>query len=238
MFEKNVEFKKTTISKHVVEYIKELIRQGELSAGEKLPPEREMAKMLNLSRNTIREAYKILAALGYVQIKHGQGVFVASEDYYLSQITDTFFIKNDQILELFDIRKILEVQSVKWASERATEEQLEELKQIADRGYEGVINGVDGETLVKRDIEFHIYLAEITGNSILIRIMHNLIDLLTETRTKALEKIPGRATKALKEHQIIVQAMMNKDPLNAERYMLTHLEDASKALMNKLSEEL
>jgi GntR family transcriptional repressor for pyruvate dehydrogenase complex len=226
-------FEKKGISTKFVDYIKDLIIQGKLLPGEKLPSEREMSQMTNVSRNTIRESYKILAALGYVEVKHGQGVFVADENSSLEQWAATFFIKNDQILELFEIRKLLETQSVKRAADRATKEQIEHLKEItsfpADRMTE------DKMFIAKNDQDFHLSLAEISGNSVLIRIMYNLIDLLKESRENAMQ-IPGRPLKSLEEHQEIVKAIEKRDPVLAEKQMLKHLNSVENSFIYEMKE--
>ncbi|MBO8173112.1 MAG: FadR family transcriptional regulator [Bacillaceae bacterium] len=229
-------FDKTTISKKVVDDIKNLIVTGKLQPNEKLPPERELAKMLNVSRNTVREAYKILAALGFVQIQHGKGVFVSDEDTSLDQFAATFFIKNDRILELFEIRKLLETQSVRWAAERATPQAVQELRQMTDEACQAAEKGADKLVLARADQAFHLYLAEMSGNSVLLRIMHHLIDLFKESREETLE-IPGRAVKSLEEHRDIIRALAQHDPKQAERNMLKHLSSVEKALIRKFSDE-
>lgn len=231
------QFTKTTVSKKVVDHIKDLIFQKKLVSGEKLPSEREMAELLNISRNTIREAYKILAALGYVEIKHGQGVFVSSGTTSLDQWAASFFVNSDQILELFEMRRVLESQSAKWAALHATDEQVKKLQDHVARSYELFQESKNEDLLAKADQEFHLMLAEFSGNSILYRIMYNLIDLLSESRKETME-IPGRIAKSLQEHEKIVQAVAAKNDEKARKEMLDHLESVRKALLFSASDKI
>lgn len=228
----SIHLEKATISKKVVDHVKNLIINRKLKSGEKLPPEREMAHMLNVSRNTIRESYKILTALGYVQTKHGQGVFVSDGKTILEQFASTFFIENDQLRELFAIRKLLETQSVGWAAEKATEEQIKELQNIMEHAYSLAEEDNNCLTVAKADQEFHLLLAEMSGNSILIRIMFNLTDLLAESRRETME-IPGRVFDSLKEHTEIVKAVSDRNADQAKEQMLIHLNSVESALFRK-----
>ncbi|GGE53236.1 GntR family transcriptional regulator [Pullulanibacillus camelliae] len=223
-------FEKTTISKKVVDYIKDLIIEHKLKSGEKMPSERELAELLNVSRNTIRESYKILATLGYVEIKHGQGVFVANEHTSMEQWAASVFITDSQIEELFEIRKLLETKSVESVAERITDEQLERLWLVTNNAYEVAEKNNDFDYIAKADQEFHLLLAEFSGNSVLKRLMYNLIDLLKESRRKSIQ-IPGRSLKSISEHQDIIRAIAKKDPDQAIRRMLKHLESVEKALI-------
>lgn len=224
------QFTKTTVSKKVVDHVKDLIFQKKIVSGEKLPSEREMAELLKISRNTVREAYKILAALGYVEIRHGQGVFVADDTQSLDQWAASFFVKSDQILELFEMRRVLETQSAKWAAVHATEEEVKKLKEHVARSYVLLKESENEHLIAKADQEFHLMLAEFSGNSILYRIMCNLIDLLSEVRKETME-IPGRLSKSIQEHDKIVQAVAAADQKRAEKEMRDHLESVRKALL-------
>jgi GntR family transcriptional regulator, transcriptional repressor for pyruvate dehydrogenase complex len=229
MFE-STQFTKTSVSKRVVDYIKELIMEKKLVKGEKLPSEREMSEKLSISRNTVREAYQILATLGYVEIKHGQGVFVSNESASVDQWAAAFFVKTDQIVELFEMRQVLETQSVKWAAQNASEEQVKKLKEHVEHSFKLIQEMSNEHLIAKADQEFHLMLAEFSGNSILYRIMHNLIDLLKEVRKEAME-IPGRQKRSIEEHERIVLSVASKNVEQAEKEMLNHLESVRNELL-------
>ncbi|MCM3567596.1 FadR/GntR family transcriptional regulator [Neobacillus mesonae] len=232
-------FKRATVAEKVVDYIKELIVKEKISPKEKLPSEREMSEKLNISRNTVREAYKILSTLGYVEIKHGLGVFVSSETKSINQWAASFFMKSDQILELFDIRMLLESQSVKWASEFATKSQINTLQEHVQHSFK-LFKNMDikqsAPLLAKADQEFHILLAEFSGNSILHRIMLNLIDMLNEIHKETIE-IPGRLYKSIQEHEKIVESVKKKEIDSAEKEMLRHLESVREDIIININKE-
>lgn len=223
-----------SISDEVVHYIKDLIYQGRFSAGDKIPGERELALKMSVSRNTIREAYKILAAQGYLTIKHGQGVFVADGEARIKNITSSFFVKHDDVLELFAIRKVLETQAVVWAvRSNFYHHQLTELESILDDS-KIAAKSKDYEELSRLDQKFHLFLIRMSENSVLYRIMMNLIDLLSEARTKSIQ-IPGRAEQSLKEHAQIVEAIKQKAEGLAKESILNHLASVERSLMSNKS---
>ncbi|MFD1706213.1 FadR/GntR family transcriptional regulator [Siminovitchia sediminis] len=235
----NANFSKTSVADKVAEHVKELIVEGKIAPEEKLPSEREMSEKLNISRNTVREAYKILATLGYVEIKHGLGVFVSSKNKTIDQWAASFFLKNDQVLELFDIRMLLEKQSVKWAAELATETQIQTLQEHVQHSFtlfQSTGIKESAPLLAKADQEFHLMLAEFSGNSVLYRIMRNLMELFHEVHKETIE-IPGRLFKSIQEHEKIVDSIIRKDIEEAGSKMLHHLESVREDIIANISQE-
>lgn len=219
-----------SISEEVVHYIRDLIYEGRFSSGDKIPGERELALKMSVSRNTIREAYKILAAQGFLTIKHGQGVFVSDGEARIKNITSSFFVKHDDILELFAIRKVLETQAVVWAvGSNFYDHQLNELEGILDDA-KLAVKCKDYEELSRLDQKFHLFLIHMSENSVLYRIMMNLIDLLSEARTQSIQ-IPGRAEQSLREHAQIVEAIKQKEEGLAKESILNHLSSVEKSIM-------
>src|SRR5688572_7071139 len=105
---KSINEERKTFSRKVVEHIKELIMSGKLKPGDKLPPERELAEKMDVSRPTIREAFKILSATGLLDIRQGNGVFVAAQSVRLDNLATFLFMQSDTIHELFEVRKMIE----------------------------------------------------------------------------------------------------------------------------------
>lgn len=233
----SLKINRKSISTTIVDYIKDSIYQGKFQAGEKMPPERELAQMMNVSRNTIREAYKILAAQGYLTIRHGNGVFVTDAEGQIKNITAAFFVKNDQIAELFSIRKLLETHAVKCAVEHYRPQYGTELMNILDDAQSVLKSNESYEQLAVLDQKFHLALTRMSGNSVLLRIMMNLIDLLGEARTESIG-IAGRAEKSLQEHRQIATAIVESDAALAQQYMLEHLESVERSIVyNKTNGE-
>jgi GntR family transcriptional repressor for pyruvate dehydrogenase complex len=219
------------VTDSVVDYLKGLIHEGKLTSGQRMHPEREMAHLMSLSRNTIREAYKILAAQGLLIIKHGHGVFVTDADTQMQQITSSFFIRKDKIEELFSIRKVLETQAVKWVIENFQDSYMKQLTEICSEA-ESTLKKENYDKLALLDQKFHMALTRMSGNSILVTIMIHLIDFLSEARTKSI-RIPGRAEQSLREHKLIMDSIEMKDIKLAKKYMLDHLNSVERSILNK-----
>ncbi|MFJ5714208.1 FadR/GntR family transcriptional regulator [Neobacillus sp. NPDC093127] len=224
-----MEFNRKGISEQVADSIKKKIQTGEYQAGERIPGEREMGIELSVSRNTVREAYKILEAYGYLQVKHGTGVFIASPEHQIQKMTEAFFVSTEQIKDFFSVRKILEEWTVKWAIENANEDQWTELEQIVNEANKIVQGNVDYKRLAELDHKFHITLANNSKNVVLIGIMNYLIDLLSEARNKSIQ-IPGRAQQSVQEHTEILQAIKQKNPDLAQHCMKEHLESVERSI--------
>ncbi|WP_249745239.1 FadR/GntR family transcriptional regulator [Mesobacillus boroniphilus] len=221
------------ITEKVSDHIKLMIQDGRFKVNEKLPSEREMAVKLKVSRNTVREAYKILEAYGYLTIKHGTGIFVASEEQQIKKMTSFFFVKTDQIKDLFAIRRILEVNAVAWAIENASLEQMEKLTAIVEKAKVAAKIDNNSEELARLDHEFHVTLANMSQNTVLIHIMQNLIDLLEESRMQVIQ-IPDRPIKSVSEHLDIVNAIKKKDVSLAQDCMSKHLDSVENSVLQNL----
>ncbi|AND39501.1 MULTISPECIES: FadR/GntR family transcriptional regulator [Cytobacillus] len=211
------------ISEQVADSIKKKIHNGEYRAGEKIPGEREMGMELSVSRNTVREAYKILEAYGYLTAKHGTGVFVASPEQQIQKMTEAFFVSSDQFKDFFSVRKILEEWTVKWSIENSSPDLIQQLDQILKEANEIVSGDQDFDRLAELDHKFHMTLADHSNNVVLVRIMHFLIDLLSESRTKSIN-IPGRALKSVQEHERILEAIKQNNIELAQERMIDHIE--------------
>jgi GntR family transcriptional regulator, transcriptional repressor for pyruvate dehydrogenase complex len=120
------QFPRDALPAKIVDSILEMIREGQLSPGDKLPPERDLASMMKVGRPALREALRGLALMNVVEIRHGQGTYVTSlEANLLTEHLDLVFSLDDHtFLDLLDARKVLEVGLVMLAAERITDEKL------------------------------------------------------------------------------------------------------------------
>ncbi|NWQ42870.1 FadR family transcriptional regulator [Bacillus sp. EB106-08-02-XG196] len=224
-----MELNRKGISEQVADSIKKKIQDGIYKPGEKIPGERDMGIELSVSRNTVREAYKILEAYGYLTAKHGTGVFVASPEHQIQKMAEAFFVSSDQIKDFFAVRQILEESTVKWAIENSNVEQINELEQIINEANEILDGKIDYNRLAELDHKFHINLANNSKNAVLVRLMYYLIDLLSESRTKSIQ-IPGRVRQSVQEHTKILEAMKQKDIPLAQQYMKEHLGSVEQSI--------
>lgn len=238
---KSINEENKTFTNKAVEQIKNLIINGELSPGDKIPSERQLAEIMNVSRPTIREAFKILSAMGFVNIKQGSGVIVADQSVRIDSLASLLFLRTDNIHELFEVRKVIETQIAGWAAQRGTTNFLKEIE-MKEKSYQKVItnnefkNKEDRETFISQsDQKFHLMIAEASGNEVILRLMNNLIDLLYKSRTQSM-KIPGRVEQSLEEHIEIAKAFQARDVKLARKKMLKHLNSVEEDLLNELGE--
>lgn len=231
---KPVQEKSDSIYGKVVTELKSAIMSGRLKPGDKLPGERVLAEMLGVSRTSLREALKMLAAAGLVTIKHGQGVFIANHDHdsYLQKFVQQVLVNPQEIKELFEIRKVLETQAAAWVAERGSTDQINRLAGLLtstkDKLAQQPTPGL--ALLAEQDSKFHLLLAEATNNSVLVRIMEGLLDLLADSRCRSMA-VPGRPLKSLEEHRQVVEALLLRQPDAAREAMLQHLENVEKDIL-------
>ncbi len=227
----------------VVDAIRDLVESGKLAPGDRLPPERELAAQLGVSRTVLRESLATLAALGLVEARHGRGVFVVGKSIQATaqRLTLALTAENttpeaDRIArtrELFEIRRTLEGEAAAWAAQRASDEQLAELRLLLLRDQElrlaaqpdiALINELDGR--------LHALIAASTANRLLVLLMATLLDELALARSSSLA-IPERIVRSARQHEQIVSAIAVRDPQQARLKMLEHLNDVEQAILMK-----
>jgi len=220
---------KKGISEKVADYLKEQIQIGEFSEGEKIFGEREMATYLDVSRNTVREAYKILEAYGYLKTEHGRGVFIASEAEQIKKMTESFFVPKSKIEDLYAVRKVLEESMVEWAIKNGTKDQFDRLDSIVISAKKVISSDSNLFNLAEYDLQFHLCIAEMSKNMVANKIMNHLIDLLAEARSQSIQ-IPNRAKQSVLEHEVIVNAMKKGDIVEAKEAINNHLESVERSI--------
>ncbi len=222
----------------VVQDILRKIESGELIAGNRLPPERDMAAQFNVSRATIRDALRTLAALGALSIEHGRGIFVrAGEGVALGEALWRPMVMEPQtVSHLFEVRRSLETAAAGWAARRATEQQRQHLMRIVLGVKQQMeeAGAVPPEVLAVADQEFHGAILDAGHNPVAGRIMLNLLDALEDARRHSLS-IAGRAWKSVLEHEAIAEAVVRGDALAAEEAMQRHLTGVESEILAHLS---
>jgi GntR family transcriptional repressor for pyruvate dehydrogenase complex len=235
-----------SLAGRIVDYIRDLVERGELTPGERLPPERELAIQLGVSRPVLREALHTLAALGLVEARHGRGVFIAGGSVQataqrLSQTLSHMGAHTEddsaaRIHELFEIRRVLEGAAAEWAAERATEEQIAEMRAILTRDKElRTANPVDVMLISELDGRLHALIAASTANRLLVLLMAALLDELATARSKSLV-ISGRIQRSLEQHEAVVSAIAAHSPTTARTCMIEHLNDVEQAILQHLEQ--
>lgn len=218
------------LSERIISQISDAIISGELKPGDRLPPERELAEQFGVSRTVIRDAIKTLSGRGIVQVRRGAGIFVATAEETilgrLGELANVIPLRGAGLRDLFDVRKVLEVQGAEWATQRRSAHQVDRLRSIVEDAYR---HSEDLDVLSERDAQFHVAIAEASQNLVLVRVMLALLDLLEAARRETLA-IPGRPRLSLDQHENVLKEIEARDPKGAHRAMLEHLTSVEQAI--------
>ena len=216
--------------------MRELIVTHQLLPGERLPAERDLARMLGVSRVPVREAMRTLAAQGLVEIRRGRGMFVASSsvEATVDELTKELLKQRDLLSELFAVRRLLEPASAQWAAARATEEDVATLVRLTDdMEAAGKEDPPNFERIGERDTQLHVQIAEVAENRVLVRIMQAIQDLHREQLETSL-RYRDRVHETLHDHHRLVNAIAAGDPVEAREAMFDHLRNSERATMARI----
>ena len=225
--------KKTRISDTVVEQIIGLIESGALKPGDQLPSERELVEQLNVGRATIREALRILEAQGVISVRPGKGTLVTGDVSRVSgqeSIVAWFQDHADEVLDLLEIREVLERRAAYLAARRADGRMILELQDILHQAEQCVAEG-DVTQLGYIDHQFHRVLAKASGNAILSQIIDAIGDVMLNPR-RSIQRLPGRAVTSLEEHRAIFNAIKDGQSETAEQAVLQHIRSVREAIIS------
>jgi len=213
-----------------IEQIMNLIENNKLKPGDKLPPERELAEKLSISRGSLREAFRVLESRGLIKSKPGGGRYIREirKNGYSNTKNIILSLEKSSILELLEAREIFEVKIAKIAAQRATVEDIELIEQVLNKMNEEEELKYDKET--ESDTEFHLAIASASHNFVFTNIIRLHLDLLKGTREKT-QQIPGRREERWSEHHAILQAIKEHNTKKAGEAMLRHLRNVREVLV-------
>jgi GntR family transcriptional regulator, transcriptional repressor for pyruvate dehydrogenase complex len=217
---------KQGLGKQVVGRILELIRSGSLSAGDRLPPERELIEIFGISRPSLREALRALSTLGVIESRHGGGAFVsdlnartllAPLDFYLS-------LSQSNFQDAFDSRRVIEIEIVKRAAAKAGRADINELNDII-AAHETIQDDPIGFRIL--DVRFHEKISSIAGNAVLQRIAYGLYNLGLDFQNfdRRAKSEPGLIARSTQDHSKIAAAIAAHDPERAAEAMAKHIRN-------------
>lgn len=218
--------KPQSLVEQAVESILNFISERDLEVGDKLPTESELTQLLGVGRSTIREAISRLANHGVLTVRQGKGTFlnrvtantVLNGQRSLYKLVD---LNRDELQDVMDVRKVLEVEVVRRVARRIDDEGLAVLRDY----YEKHVEAKNSNLAYSRDIDFHVALARLSGNSVLpqmLVLLRNLLNRYTDIVSSTLD-IPEYAEKILEQHRQILVALENRDEEQAAEAMLRHL---------------
>ncbi len=203
--------------------IKAMIRSGELGPGDRLPPEKELSEALGLSRSSLREAVKALEIIRVLDVRRGDGTYVTSltPDILLHAMSFVVDIHQDSsVLELFEVRRILEPAAAALAARLATPADVEHLSGLlaAVRGAPSV------DELVAHDQVFHRRIAELAGNAYLTSLLETLSSSTLRARVWRGLSEEGSVERSLTEHRMIVDALARGDAALVAAHTTVHID--------------
>jgi GntR family transcriptional regulator, transcriptional repressor for pyruvate dehydrogenase complex len=181
------------ISDQITDRILSLIREQQLRPGDRLPPERELATLMQVSRATVREALRSLSMMNVIELRHGSGTYVTSlEPQLLVQNFDLVFSLNDSsFLELIEARKVIEPGAVALAAPRITEAEVAAIQDVLARSWDCLAG--DPAAFPQLDIEFHNLIVSLSGNALLTRIMQGISQM---SIARSASNAPSACTRA------------------------------------------
>jgi GntR family transcriptional regulator, transcriptional repressor for pyruvate dehydrogenase complex len=216
----------------VAKQIERLILK-KLQPGDKLPSERELAELLRVSRSSIRDAIRSLELMGMVQPRQGAGTIVReiSSDSVGNPLAKALKRKEQVIAELLDFRMMLEPQLAARAATRVSTEEISEMEEILERQEKKLGSG---ESTIAEDSEFHYAIALASGNSVVLKVLDTLMDLLRDSRERSLQ-VEGRQQKSVAGHRKILSAIKRHDSDAAKVAMRRHIEDVQEIVLSKVN---
>ena len=202
----------------VGERLGDFVRESGMVPGEQFPPERELSQRMQVSRTSVRQAFVVLQALGFVDVRHGEGVFLRRTRGFgesLAKLLD----KRRRLPDVFEAREALEVKLAELAAGRRSERDLDAMKtslneMAMDISAGGL--GIDG------DAAFHRAIALAARNEVLLHLIEAMAEVVQESRVESLSE-PGRPPRSLEAHRRILAAIESRSTELAAEAMRLHL---------------
>ncbi len=209
----------------VISYVQEQIIKGNIKQGQRLPPERDLAELLQVGRNSVREALRTLSLMGFITSTQGSGNYVSSNFEKSMVETMRMLILLDQVdfMEIFELREAIEIQAVVLASKRITDEELDRLKQIM----ENMRNTTNETYYAFLDQEFHFTIASASRNRLILQLLQALYETLERfifTIRRNILAHEGRKEDLLRTHEDIVTALTIRHRGMAVQAIRDHFE--------------
>lgn len=223
---------KTKIYDQVVDKVKDLIARGELPQGSALPAERQLIEELKVSRSSLREGFRILELMGFIESIPGKGRFVRTSRSD-GETAKRVPLQDEAILELVEARLVLEPAIAVEATKHASPSDLTRIRRILTK------TGKDVESLEHRaqcDYDFHLVLAESTHNFIFVNIVKMTFNLIMATHERIYALLDDKEI-FLREHENVYDAIVVRDFDRGARLMTEHVQRVYRTLQNGIALE-
>ena len=204
---------KDKISNQIVSLIKNRLIDGSIKPGDKLPTEIELVDQMGVSRTPVREAMKILEAIGIIEIRRGEGMFI-SEDLSQSNLNPLIFsliLHSNNISKLVEFRLYFEEMIIQLIRTNCTEDDLQKIRQVYQSQQERMRADLSTEKLAEIDLEFHYAVLGATKNPFIIEVGKTIYEISKPQITKILEQFG--VEKTLLTHKAYLDALTGKQPI-------------------------
>jgi GntR family transcriptional regulator, transcriptional repressor for pyruvate dehydrogenase complex len=214
---------RTSPKQLTIDWLTEHIRSGRLQPGDQIPAEPQLCATLGVSRSSVREAVQWLAAMNLLEVRHGAGTYVRATTAAaaLGSVDLVRLLTPHNVLDLIEVREMLEAGVVMLAAERATAEDLLAIQQVLDvneRAVRGEGSPIDA------DEQFHLALAAASHNAATVDLMHFLNRLFRHSRERT-SLAPGANQRAYQAHIEVFRAIKARDRERARRAMLDNMDE-------------
>lgn len=225
------------IYQSIIEQFIHMIRDDKLAIGEKLPAERELSTMFNVSRSSIREAIKVLEILGMFEVKPGGGTFVSEPNIipFINTMAPLFLKGKAQEKEIMEFRIMLEAKACKLAARKRSNEELLSLKEELDNMKTALLAG-DIHKGIQSDVNFHMKIFKISKNNLMVKAIESIMCLLEKTVNYNRDIILAtkeNSQKLYQQHETIYLAIESKDISNLDIILDEHLLFAVEIIKNR-----
>ena len=208
----------------IAQHLADSINSGVFKTGDRLPPERELAATLEVSRTTVREALLALEIMRFVEIRLGAGVFVLPENMRERDRGDLLPVEEVGPWEVLEARRIVEGESAYRAAQRATDDQLAAIAECIERMQARVD---DVPRFDQADVEFHMLIARAAGNSVIESYVAHLWKMRESSlwdRWYDKTRHPANRRRSIEDHKAIYKAMRRRLPEVARTAMCAHID--------------
>lgn len=222
-----------SVGEQVCNQLKEYLLDGRWRPGEKIPSENDLAQSFGVSRVTIREALLRLTSLGLLESKFGGGTYVCeiTPGLNMNAIVPVAYLDSKSILDVIEYRQVVEVKTAGLAAKRASAQDLVELEDILFR-MEKWKN--DPKKFAEEDLNFHLELAKITKNSLLIETMNVIRSILSQAMFYAIQQ--RGHVQGLSYHRLLIDAIASHNEKKTMSIMKEHIDDVYETMEKSLAE--
>lgn len=218
-----------TLSQAVTQALLARIREGEFQPGDRLPTERDLMGEYDIGRNAAREAMQALVALGVADVRPGRGAILTRLDEQqrtMDRQTAATLLSGRAIADLYEFRRVIELEIARLAAMRATEQDIAEIERVVEE-YDAAIKA--DKPISAIDDEFHNRVAAATQNAVFVTMFDAVTELIANSRRLA-EKAPWARTRAQVEHRALLEAIRSRDETTAVEVAAKHVESALAAI--------